>query len=340
MSPIPTEKISSMSSLYLKPSPILLQEGDIINGQLTVLESVNMGTFEHVWKVESRSSKCVYAMKVPLYNGANRGPSKAIELSSAMRNSRSLDIRFIALALTSIVVNERLSVVYNLYGMSLRDLLKEKHMLPLPVIHEMHHIHTDIKPGNIVLASEDSVVVSNLASNGLFAHNTLLKSPHIKIVDLDDSRLFQPKLLQAIGTRAYRAPEVHGGLGWSYGVDMFAAGCTIYELYTRGRLFAHVDDVASVLANMEKRLGPIPQDLAAKLFKINPSLFWKGADLVLDTLKIDNVTLTSDVIKTQTVHYPDLADLIKQSLSLDPIKRISSADACCHRYFRVFTPAT
>ena len=95
-------------------------------------------------------------------------------------------------------------------------------------MHGLHVLHTDLKPCNIVLdASEDHLVVIDLGSC---------------VVDLPDHRqLWLPRFDQPeipCGTLFFRAPETL--LGWKdirAGVDIWATGCTIWEIWVGSTLF-------------------------------------------------------------------------------------------------------
>lgn len=67
-------------------------------------------------------------------------------------------------------------------------------------------------------------------------------------------------------SRSYRPLEVVLGLEWSFGVDLWAIGAVLMELYTGHRLFnisSSADDVAHVRL-MESMLGPVPIEIKSK----------------------------------------------------------------------------
>ncbi|KAJ7135566.1 kinase-like domain-containing protein [Mycena epipterygia] len=112
-------------------------------------------------------------------------------------------------------------------------------------------IHTDIKPANVVLVSDRTVV-------DRFLGKPVLCSTAIKLVDLDDAVLGPAERRYLCGTDSYRAPEVCAGFSWSNPIDAFSIGCVAVELWTSRPLFQASSSSAETLAAMEKVIGPFP----------------------------------------------------------------------------------
>lgn len=85
----------------------------------------------------------------------------------------------------------------------------------LAYLHGQKIIHRDIKPSNILLSSDMSV---KLCDFGLAIYSTE--------TNRDRS-----------GTCYYMAPEVVNKIGWCAESDMWALGCSIYELMAGKKLF-------------------------------------------------------------------------------------------------------
>ena len=100
-------------------------------------------------------------------------------------------------------------------------------MAAVAYMHGHDVIHTDLKPANTVVDAEGHLVVIDLGAC---------------VVDRPDHRhLWLPRFDQPeipCGTIWYRAPETL--LGWTHirkGVDVWAAGCTIWEIWVGSTLF-------------------------------------------------------------------------------------------------------
>ena len=78
-------------------------------------------------------------------------------------------------------------------------------------IHSKKILHRDLKPSNIFISSEQ----------------------HLKIGDFGISKKHNNTMSMAstlVGTNIYIAPEVHGGIPYNEKADVWALGCTFYEL--------------------------------------------------------------------------------------------------------------
>ncbi|XP_055337050.1 uncharacterized protein LOC129587363 [Paramacrobiotus metropolitanus] len=86
----------------------------------------------------------------------------------------------------------------------------------LAYLHQLHIVHRDIKPDNLLI-NADGV---------------------LQIADFGLARaLPAAELSSSAGTRQYRAPEMlFGSCSYDCQVDMWAAGCVTFEVFTAGRL--------------------------------------------------------------------------------------------------------
>ena len=140
-----------------------------------------------------------------------------------------------------VVVCKRLAIIMPYGGETLRHRVEAGNKGPLPswlalttqlmgaiaYLHGHDVIHTDLKPMNIVINAEDHLVVIDLGSC---------------VVDRPDHRpgwlprFDKPEV--PCGTLWYRAPETL--LGWKHiqkAVDVWAAGCTVWEIWVGSTLF-------------------------------------------------------------------------------------------------------
>merc|ERR1712224_23023 len=92
----------------------------------------------------------------------------------------------------------------------------------LRCLRKLKIIHADLKPDNILIAEQRTKVKIHDFGTGMYTEN-IIKSADI-----------QP--------RFYRAPEVILGHAYDTQIDMWSAGCTLYELATGKILFQGKSD--------------------------------------------------------------------------------------------------
>ena len=99
-------------------------------------------------------------------------------------------------------------------------------MRGLAFIHSQNIIHRDLKPSNLLISP----------------------SRRLKIADFGLARLKSERpMSHQVGTRWYRAPELlYSAKQYDYGVDLWAAGTIIGELYTFSPLFPGQGDVGQL----------------------------------------------------------------------------------------------
>ncbi|XP_078440822.1 3-phosphoinositide-dependent protein kinase 2-like isoform X2 [Wolffia australiana] len=92
----------------------------------------------------------------------------------------------------------------------------------LEYIHSMGIIHRDIKPENLLLTSEGHIKIADFGSVKPTRYN--------KITVLTDGT--NEKACTFVGTAAYIPPEVLNSSPPTFGNDLWALGCTIYQMLT------------------------------------------------------------------------------------------------------------
>ncbi|MFC4003754.1 protein kinase [Prauserella oleivorans] len=165
-------------------------------------------------------------------------------------------------------------VMQRVHGISLSDLIAQQEQLPvgwaaaiaaqacavLAVAHDASLVHRDLKPANLILEPDGTVKVLDF---GLAV-----------ALDLGDrSRITRTG--QSIGTPAYMAPEQVLAAMSGPQTDLYALGCTLYEMLTGRPVFTG----ATSYTVMNKQVDEVPASAREKRPEI-PS----GLDVVLRAL--------------------------------------------------------
>lgn len=189
-------------------------------------------------------------------------------------------------------------------------------------LHSCGILHGDIKGGNVfIYSSVSSDSVENfhlrLADFGL---SSLLSTPTSTTHVTLDSK----QRIYGFGyTSAYRPPEVWEDGVWSFSADIWALGCTLYEIAYQRLLFpdhsSYKDEKKHCLAIIDEwcrkytRMAPLPLDV-----KEPPKVSYKPLGI---TKRWDRSDM--DVFN----------DLLTRMLVRDPSKRINIWDLVRHPFF-------
>lgn len=184
-------------------------------------------------------------------------------------------------------------------------------MSAMKYIHDAGVIHRDIKPANIL-------ITTNLV---------------VKICDFGFARLETEEnsnnceaLTEYVVTRWYRAPEVFLNPG-KYGKaqDIWAIGCTFYELMCRTPLFPGNDSVGQIRAIIKVLGSPMGRDTD---FKMSP----RSRQFLERFSGCSGEGLPLALGESRTVD-PNLQSLLRSMLQFNPDLRISAAEAVCDATF-------
>jgi dual-specificity kinase len=215
-------------------------------------------------------------------------------------------------------------------------------------LHQIGVVHADIKPENILLvdASYTTVQIQNLTVNVPLCTD-------IRLTDFGTAVFDSHEKPMIVVSRSYRPLEVVLGLEWSFGVDVWAIGCVLMELYTGHRLFnisSSADDVAHVKL-MEQMLGPVPVEIKSKsrLWSMGGNHWISPAPSPRESPHPSPAhtpastppgspgrharslfpTLKDRIVPSDTQFY----DLVSKMLLYDQNERISAIEALQHPYF-------
>jgi serine/threonine protein kinase len=210
-------------------------------------------------------------------------------------------------------------VDYNLLDLLERNVLGMAHerirsltyqlLKALLYCHHRNILHRDVKPENLLVTTNDQ----------------------LKLCDFGFARSI-PSRMRAItryvATRWYRAPELLLQSGvYGKGVDMWAVGCIMGEMYTGRPMFPGDSDIDQ-LHIVQRQIGPLTREQRG-LF--NEKEEFEGLTLSEDTSSPSKGPSLSQ--RYDSSMPPDALDLMVWLLKMDERERPSAEEALRHEYF-------
>ncbi|OMO72227.1 hypothetical protein CCACVL1_17884 [Corchorus capsularis] len=252
-------------------------------------------------------------------------------------------------------------IVFEKLGPSLYDFLRKNNYRSFPIdlvreigrrllecvafIHDLHLIHTDLKPENVLLVSPEYIKVPDYKSTSRSPKDSsyfkrVPKSSAIKVIDFGSTTYERQDQTYIVSTRHYRAPEVILGLGWSYPCDIWSVGCILVELCTGEALFQTHENLEH-LAMMERLLGSLPQhmlkraDRHAEKYVRRGRLDWPDGANSRESIKaVLKLPRLQNLIMQHVDHSAgNLIHLLQGLLRYDPIDRFTAREALRHPFF-------
>mmetsp|Transcript_19936 Transcript_19936/g.36859 ORF Transcript_19936/g.36859 Transcript_19936/m.36859 type:complete len:354 (-) Transcript_19936:64-1125(-) len=302
-----------------------------------VLNILGRGVFSCVVKARSSRGEDVAVKIIRDKEIMMRAGLKEIrvleQLNKLDPEDRSSVIRF----KESFYLNRHLCLVFESLEMNLRDLVK-KHvgglsiealksygkqiMTSLLLFRKAKILHCDIKPDNIVVTADLRKV----------------KFCDFGSVLLDKETMETDELV----ARFYRAPEVILGLPLDFGVDMWAVGCSLFEIFKGEVLFPGRNN-ADMLKLMMELKGLVPKYMrTAGRYSYNyfDSFNFTRPGLTVPISEIRKerdlgVRLCPSTPPTaeEAVSLQNFRDLLERCLSLDQNTRITPKEALEHAFF-------
>ncbi|KAI7908213.1 kinase-like domain-containing protein [Cokeromyces recurvatus] len=309
-----------------------------------VLDLMGQGSFGQVVKCRTLKTNELVAIKIvknqPTYNMYG---DKEVEILCKLRDSPEHKERFLQLK-NSFVFRGHRCAVFELLDISLYKYLHQKpgkaklviqdiqkiafHILEtLDLLKDMRIIHTDLKPDNILLKSQDNV------------HD-------VKLIDYGSAFFETDTLNYHIQTAFYRSPEVILQMEFGCAIDMWSFGCFIAELFLGKPLFSS-DNEVTLMHVMVTTLDCFPPDhmlhqgkRSSEFFhfpKRNKKVSHNPPIRLLHPHKSSHhTTLEQKIMEFESDDsYEDrkmLYDFLKHILIFDPVERYSPRQALKHSF--------
>ncbi|KAJ4129205.1 hypothetical protein NW768_007740 [Fusarium equiseti] len=139
---------------------------------------------------------------------------------------------------------------------------------------ECRVVHGDMKPGNLMMTTEDANVFGQSAKDEFSrkVFGPLERPGIIQISDFDTSSRTRPDKVNMgpVGAKIFRAPEIILNAGYTYPADIWSLGTMLWYLLENKDLFdptthgADEYNEQSHLGQITALLGPPPQDLLSE----------------------------------------------------------------------------
>lgn len=335
----------------------------IKGGRYRVIRTLGRGVFANVAQAEDQrangqdTAQKLVAIKMIRRNDMMRKASqKEMDFLRRVNEADEHDKRHIIRLFDSFDHKGHLCIVFEHMSKNLRDLLKEEtngRGLALPAVrvyakqmfYGLQHlqnckvIHLDLKPDNVLVSADKKTI--KLADFGT-------------AVDKQDTI----ERTEYLVSRFYRAPEIILGWDISFPADMWAVGCTIYELWTGKILFTGRSNNQMVKAFMDCLGWPSEKLLKKGLANYVLAHFEIGSSLKFISREVDQQnqisvrkieqqrkinrdmkTRVHDAAKGMAADTPtvtdlnDLSDLLTACLHMNVEKRLSPKEAINHKFF-------
>ena len=328
-----------------------LTMGEVIDGRYVVSAFMGSGVFSGVVRALDRRNKdAPVAIKILrnndlMYKAGLKELAVCQSLQAADPDGRAHCVRFIR----SLTHRNHLCLIFEALGLNLRDVCRRygrdhglniravraytgQLLQALRLMHSIGHLHADIKPDNILV--NEAKNVCKLADFGsAFPVEENDPTPYL-------------------ASRYYRAPEIILGHRYSYGADMWALACTLYELATGQILFAGTSNNDMLRAILELcnrpslkflRRGQFYEDHfdqdARLLYRETDDLTGNPKVTALDMLRPTR-NLMRDLRAGEESHLGSserrllshFKDLLEKMLLFDSDKRIQVHDALRHPF--------
>ncbi|ORZ20356.1 kinase-like domain-containing protein [Absidia repens] len=212
-----------------------LRIGEVLYERYQTLSHLGKGVFSSVVKAKDLTTGDEVAIKMIRNNETMyKAGQKELALLRKLMDADPDNKKHVIRLLRHFEHRNHLCLVFESLSMNLRDVLKkygkdvgisikavrvyaQQLFLSLSLLKRCSLLHADIKPDNILVTESKNV---------------------LKLCDLGSaSDASDNEITPYLVSRFYRAPEIILGLPYDYALDVWSAGCTLYELFTGKILF-------------------------------------------------------------------------------------------------------
>lgn len=337
----------------------MARPGEVIESRYKVLGVVGRGVFSSVLRAKHVDSGELVAVKMIRNNDTmTKAAMREIELLREIAEKDPDDRCHCVRLVASTQHRNHAALVFESMAMNLREALRKygKHVginvaavkayarqlfAALRHLRRLGVVHADIKPDNILVSENNSVV--KLCDFGSAFRESDPADPAPYLV-----------------SRFYRAPEIILGLKYDHRIDLWSLATCLFELYEGRVMFAGADN-NQMLAKIMDLKGRFPVKMIKAHCRVYRDLLvlephfaevegsFKFQHRVLDKRTNEPRLNFLDVIKAKhtiaqlflakKAHGDDhkavidLADLLEQCTALNPDNRPAVSDAAKHRFF-------
>lgn len=328
---------------------------ELINGQYHVSTFLGKGMFASVVRAQDSTSNKTVAIKI-VRNNETMFKAGLTELNILQKlNERDPEDKMhLVRLITNFEHKNHLCMVFENLECNLRDVLKKfgrnvginitairsytrQLLLGLSLMRDCGVLHADLKPDNVLVDGSHKV---------------------LKICDLGSASVSgENEITPYLVSRFYRAPELILGLQYSYPIDMWSIGCSLFELYTGKILFPGSSNNEMLRIIMETlgkfnhkmlkkgqfaeqhfddKLDFVSTGLVDKVTGNAVSKIVKNVGPVPDrTIKARLAGAEGEGINDKTKLLAQFVDLLEKMLVTNPDKRITPLEGLKHPFVKL-----